>query len=301
MKTHERKGTDMDKGKRILLKTFWNTKGCVYTEPTPEEFAIAVREGYMFAETRNLSHEEVLTQLRWVVEQIDPKDVANAFLYSLSTRALEYRSAMGTYYYAKAVPAHEPHCATRCGWCSWMENYGDCRVQKTKYWEGPWWPKHTVENVSNFERYKFGGINHNQVQYALFDLMQFLRLSKVTPTKEDMRMMRDLLAAIAELPPTKKAGGYLDLLVKKKIIPSNRYEIRSLINILGLCGILSTEAHPCPEVEFRGYLGIDPPETRNDFAYPVCWWRASDGVNQERFRRVFGFDYSELYQSLDTV
>lgn len=284
----------MDKGKRILLKTFWNSRGYQYTDPTPEEFAIAVKEGYMFEQTRNLSHGEVLSGLRDAVAGIDPADVANAFLYSLSTRALEYRSAMGTYYYAKAIPEHEPHCAIRCGWCSWMENYCDFRIQKTKYREGPWWPKHTIENASNFERYKFGGRNHNQVQYALFDLTQFQKLPKVTPTEEDRRMLRELLAAIGELPPTKRAGGYRDLLVKKKIIPCNRYEISSLIDILGLCGILSTAEHPCPEVEFRGYLGIDPPEPRNDIAYPACWWRASDGVNTERFRRVFGFDYSEL-------
>ena len=175
-----------------------------------------------------------------------------------------------------------------------MENHCDFRVQKTKYREGPWMPKYTIENASNFERYKFGGRNHNQVQFALFDLTQFLKLPKVTPTEEDRRMLRELLAAIAELPPTKKAGGYRDLLVKKKIIPCNRYEISSLIDILGLCGVLSTAEHPCPEVEFRGYAGIDPPEARSDIAYPVCWWRASDGVNEARFRRVFGFDYSEL-------
>lgn len=284
----------VDKGKKILLKTFWNSQGYNYTDPTPEEFALAVLEGYMFEETRNLSHAETLSQLRQVVAQIDPADVANAFLYSLSTRALEYRSPMGTYYYANAVPEHASHSPTRCGWCNWTEGHCDFRVQKTKYREGPWWPKHTLENASNFERYKFGGRNHNQVQYALFDLTQFLKLPKVTPTDEDRRMLRELLGAIAELPPTKKAGSYRDLLVKKKIIPCNRYEISSLIDILGLCGILSTAEHPCPEVEFRGYLGIDPPELRSDIAYPVCWWRASDSVNEERFRKVFGFDYMDL-------
>lgn len=282
----------MDKGKRILLKTFWNDRG--YADPTPEEFAVAVKEGYMFEETRNFSHDETLSRLRRVVAQIDSADVANAFLYSLSTRALEYRSPMGTYYYAKAVPDHGQKTEKNCWWCNWMENHCDFRVLKTKYREGPWMPKYTIENASNFERYKFGGRNHNQVQYALFDLTQFLKLPKVTPTKEDRRMLRELLAAIAELPPTKKAGGYRDLLVKKKIIPCNRYEISSLIDILGLCGVLSTAEHPCPEVEFRGYAGIDPPEPRSDIAYPVCWWRASDGVNEARFRRVFGFDYSEL-------
>lgn len=284
----------MDKGKRILLKTFWNGAGYTYNDPTPEEFAIAVEEGYMFAETQNLSHEETLSQLRKVVAQIDPADVANAFLYSLSTRALEYRSAMGTYYYAKAVPEHEQPALQHCNCCNWTDEHCDFRVQKTKYGEISWWPKHTVENKSNFERYKFGGRNHNQVQYALFDLIQFLKLPSVTPTETDRAMFREILGSIQELEPRSKAGAYQELLVKKKIIPTNRIEISSLIDILGLCGILSTTEHPCPEVEFRGYLGIDPPEIHSDIAYPVCWWRARDGVNEARFRKVFGIDYREF-------
>lgn len=133
----------MDKGKRILFKTFWNDKG--YADPTPEEFSIAVKEGYMFEQTRNYSHEETLSGLREVVAQIDPADVANAFLYSLSTRALEYRSPMGTYYYAKAVPDHAQKSERCCYWCNWMENHCDFRVQKTKYREGPWMPKYTLK------------------------------------------------------------------------------------------------------------------------------------------------------------
>lgn len=284
----------MDKGKRILLKTFWNSDGYTYIDPTPEEFVVAVDEGYMFTETQNLSHDETLSQLRQVVSRIDPVDVANAFLYSLSTRALEYRSAMGTYYYAKAVPDHRANSYHHCGWCNWMQDYCDCRVQKTKYGEFDWEPKHTIENKSNFERYKFGGRNHNQVQYALFDLTQFLKLPKVTPTEVDYAMLREILRSITELEPRRKAGAYRELLLKKRIIPSSKIEISSLIDILGLCGVLSTVEHPCPEVEFRGYLGISPPEIRSDIAYPVCWWRAGDGVNEARFREVFGLDYRNL-------
>ena len=121
-----------------------------------------------------------------------------------------------------------------------------------------------------------------------------MKMPKVTPTDTDRAMLREMLHAIEELEPRKKAGAYRQLLVKKKIIPSNQYEISSLIDILGLCGILSTAEHPCPDVEFRGCLGIDPPEIRSDIAYPVCWWRAGDGINPERFRKVFGFDYREL-------
>ena len=283
----------MDKGKKVLFKTFWSSDGS-YREPTPEEFAIAVEQGYMFEETHNLSHEECLSQLRQVVEQIDPTDVANAFLYSLSTRALEYRSPMGTYYFAKAVPDHVPPKSWHCGYCNWTEEHCDFRVQKTKYGVFPWEPKHTIENYSNFQRYKFGGRRHSQVQYALFDLTQFLKMPKVTPTETDRAMFREILRSIGELEPRRKAGAYRDLLVKKKIIPSNKYEISSLIDMLGICGVLSTVEHPCPEVEFRGYNGIDPPEIRSDIAYPVCWWRAEDGVNRERFQKVFGFPYEEL-------
>lgn len=284
----------LDKGKKILLKTFWNSQGYNYTDPTPEEFALAVAEGYMFEGSHPLSHCDTLTALKEVVAQISPADVAGAFLYSLSTRALEFRSAIGSYWYARAVPDHEQAGSWCCPYCGWTEGYHDFRVQKTKYREGPWMPKHSMENSCNFHRYKFGGRHHNETPYALFDLQQFLKLPKVNPTETDYAMLRGILRAIDELEPKRKAGAYRDLLLKKKIIPCNRYEISSLIDILGLCGILSTVEHPCPDVEFRGRLGIDPPEIRSDIAYPVCWWHASDGVNEERFRVVFGFNYTDL-------
>ncbi len=284
----------MDKGRAVLFKTFAIRNGCDYTEPTPEEFVIAVAQGYMFEETHPLSHQDTLEALQQVILQIDPADVANAFLYSLSTRELAYRSALGSYWYAKAVPFHEPRVSHWCTYCGWIEGYGDNRIQKTKYYERKWMPKHTLENCCNYDRQKFGGCHHTETPYALFDLQQFMKMPKVTHTNEDRAMLREILYVIAELEPSKKAGAYRDLLHKKKIIPTNRDEISVLIDILGICGILSTVEHPCPDVEFRGRCGIDPPEIRNCFAYPVNWWRAKDGVNEERFLKVFGFPYKEL-------
>lgn len=284
----------MDQGRKILFKTFWNSSGYCYTDPTPEEFAIAVAEGYMFEETNPLSHQDTLIALQQVIQQIDSADVANAFLYSLSTRELAYRSAMGSYWYTKAVPIHGAVPPDWCQCCGWREEYHDHRTFKSRYGERSMWPKHTLENSCNFHRHKFGGRHHTEAPYALFDLQQFLKMPKVTPADADIAMLRQILHAITELEPRKKAGTYRDLLVKKKIIPTNKIEIESLIDILGLCGILSTAEHPCPDVEFRGRNGIYPPEMRNCFAYPVNWWRAQDGVNEERFLKVFGFPYQEL-------
>lgn len=284
----------MDQGRKILLKTFGNDTFAAYKEPTAEEFAIAVAEGYMFEETNPLTHRETLLALRKVVQQVSPVDVANAFLYSLSTRELAYRSAMGSYWYAKAVPFHGDPPAWRCAYCGWLEEYGDLRVQKTRYMVKDWMPRHTLENHCNFHRYKYGGGGYTDAPYALFDLQQFMKMPKVMPTLEDRALLREILCAIKELEPSQKASAYRDLLCKKKIIPCNKVEISYLLDMLGICGVLSTAEHPCPDVEFRGALGIDPPNIRNGFAYPVNWWCASDGVNEERFLKVFGFLYCDL-------
>ncbi len=265
----------MDRGKKILLKTFWGGGGYRYTDPTPEEYAIALEEGYLFPEVPRQSHEQMYAALQEVLPKIDPADVANAFLYSLSTRALEYRSALGSYYFAKAIPPHVSVKARACGICGW-ENW-QSRTTFGSY-----------ENFYNFERYKFGGRHHNEIGYALFDLTQFLNLPKVQPTEADKALLLRILAVAGELAPWQKAGDYRKLLVSQKIIPGNTMEISTLLDILGYCGILSTPEHPCPEVEFRGQFGIDPPEIRSEVAYPLCWWRGENGINQERLLRVFG-------------
>ena len=61
----------MDNGLKILLDTYWSSDG-------------------------------------WKLDcQIPKEDISNAFLYSLSTRKLEYRSALGSYWYAISIPKHE--------------------------------------------------------------------------------------------------------------------------------------------------------------------------------------------------
>lgn len=68
-----------------------------------------------------------------LVKKVDKNDVSNAFLYSLSTRRLEYRSILGSYYYAKAIKKHEilpdkegnPRNCYVCGWRKWSKEPND--------------------------------------------------------------------------------------------------------------------------------------------------------------------------------
>ena len=266
----------MDHGLKVLMETYWCSKGWRYKAPSDEDYAQAVAEGYMFHQTPVRTHDETLRDIQEILTKISPEDVANAFLYSLSTRQLQYRSALGSYYYALAIPEHSPTLPQTCYFCNWSS------MKPERY------------NVFNFMRYKWGGVSHTDPSYALFDLEQFLLLPKVTPTEADWAILKSILHAMEELPPSKKAGAYQALITKKKLLKSNKAEVQELLSILGICGVLSGKDAPCyceccVDVWHRA-----PKEHTNDYEYPVNWWHISDGVNEERFLKVFGFRYSEL-------
>lgn len=278
----------MEKGLKLLLETYWHSGGWRGKALTAEEFAQAKVEGYMFDPAPMLSHDETLQRLRCVLEKISAEDVANAFLYSLSTRQLQYRSALGSYYYASAIPEHKEDDQKHCCLCTWSRMGASLDGTNAPHRELSGY------NVFNFERYKWGGVRHTHPEYALFDLEQFLLLPKVTPTEEDWTILKSILHAIKEMQPHQKAGGYCELITKKKLLKSNKSEVEALLNILGICGILSSEDKPCYCDHFAREGQRYPQELTNDYAFPINWWRASHGVNEKRFKKVFGFEYSEL-------
>lgn len=254
-----------------------------------EQRSLAKEQGYLFDYPKYETHEEALKRNHQLVEQTDPRDVANAFLFSLSTRKLEYRSALGSYYYAKAVSNHDLmngnnetgtganascHCYY-CGWSAWKKAPG-------KYEQG------TALNEFNYQRYKYGGIQHTRLNYALFDLEQFAKLPKVVSTEEDRQIFGRILAGVGQLNHSDKVGKLRDWIIKAKLFRTNQSEVSVLLNILGICGILAGPKYPAYEEYFANEYERAPVEHNNDFAYPVNRWRAMDGVNAQRVEEIFG-------------
>lgn len=257
---------------------------------TEEELAIAKRQGYLFDYPKFESHSESLNRRYDLLSHLDPKDIANAFLFSLSTRKLEYRSALGSYYYLSAVPEHDfmkshnetfaaagVHCYL-CGWSAW-ETIPSRQSIKIGY------------NFYNWLRYKYGGspIGSIEINYALFDLERFSELPKVTPTEEDIQIFRDILSCVDCLNGSDKAGKLRDKITKARIIKSNKDELSVLLGELGICGILASNDFPTYDTYFANEYERDPVEHKNDFAYPVNRWHARDGINTEKLNAVFGF------------
>lgn len=270
----------MKNGLNILVDSYWANGGWKDGTISKEDFQQAKKEGFMFDYPEFKTHDEVLKKLELVLSRINPDDVANAFLYSLSTRKLEYRSALGSYYYAKAIPKHKleenvNHCYL-CGWYAWKKSPSEYDLK-------------TGINVFNFERYKFGGVRHTSLDYALFDLEQFLKLPKVTPNDEDKKMLCKLLKCINNLEGNEKINKLRDVIIKEKIIKCNRNEVDVILDILGICGILQNKTFPCYEEKFVDEYERAPIEYKNDFTYPANRWCSKDGINYKRFEKIFKY------------
>ncbi|MBQ8975311.1 MAG: hypothetical protein IJ072_06280 [Oscillospiraceae bacterium] len=268
----------MEKGKKILMNSFWSSSGWKGGKVSEEDFDIAREAGFMFDYPQYETHAETLSKLDTLLAEIDPVKVSNAFLYSLSTRRLDYRSALGSYYYAVAIPKHglsqdKTHCYL-CGWYAWKREPNE-------------YEKRLGLNVFNFERHKWGGVRHTSLDYAVFDLQQFLKLPEVKPAGEDIDILRKILSCAESLKEHEKVGALRTAVLKEKILKTNRNELGSLLDELGICGILAGDEYPSYEDRFVDEYNRAPEEYKNDFAYPVNRWRAGDGVNRERLKEIF--------------
>lgn len=276
----------INKGLNILFNTYWSTNGWKDGTISKEDFEYAKNEGYMFDYPTYETHDNSLKKVNDLLTKINVAEVSNAFLYSLSTRKLEYRSVLGSLFFAKAIPKHEidigygqtrkNHCYL-CGWDVWHKCPNQYEIN------------HGL-NVLNFERYKFGGVRHTSLNYVLFDLEQFLKLPKTLPTDEDRNILEKILDCVNKLNSKDKAGKLRDLILKEKIFKTNKNEVSIILNILGICGILSSKEFPSYEEKFVNEYYRDPIEHKNDFAYPINRWCASDGINYDKFKEIFSYN-----------
>jgi hypothetical protein len=265
----------------VLFATYWT--GSVWRDwksrfTPPDDFEYAKRAGVMFDPVR-LSHDAIVRRAVVVIRTVERRAVADAFVVSLSSRRLELRSALGSFAVLQHFPQHK-----------------DPRAQVKFFRKGDPCPvcgelNRAVEvvdlNVLNFERFKWGGVRHDEPLYASLDLGLFQQLPGVTPVAADIAVLKGLLRAI-EAAPMETSSAKLEKHLAK-VFESNKTERDKVLCILGLCGILGTPAHPGYMRKFVPYSERDLPGRRFvDMQYPACWWQRSDGINQEAVAYWFG-------------
>jgi len=250
------------KALKILLDLYWSTRGWKYKHIiSAEDFFYARTAGLMF-DPALLTHQSVIARVRAAAKALDPVQVGSAFLASLSSRRLELRSALGSYAVARHFPEHEYHeLAYNCFICGWHRSLFPLVDQ----------------NVLNFERYKWGGVRHENPEYIAFDLEQFAKVEPSKPTVEDIEIMNHILLIVRQCEPDMQASDLVKRLAGK--FKSNKAERQAMLQILGYCGILQREDFPG---YFKSFVFHDDRKTRSSYwTYPICWWRGVDGISQD--------------------
>jgi hypothetical protein len=264
------------KARKILFTQHWNAWGWRNDERlniSPEDLAYAKAKDMMF-DPVDMDHDALVAALITERDKIDPLTVGRAFLASLSSRRLDLRSALGSYAVARDFPDHRfdpaasallPTGNRLCGHCEYC-------VLKT--------PEPINLNVLNFQRFKFGGLRFDQLEYMWFDLWRFNQTEQINPTEEDHALMRAILDTIAQVPPDRR------LTVARKtltgVFKSNSSERRVLCDILAIAGLLQPKDQPS---YLDGFVRLEDREHSglhfDDYSYPAGLWHGRDGINPD--------------------
>lgn len=268
------------RAKEILFRTYWSGSG--WTDPRqrhtdPDDLAYAEARGLMF-EPASFSHDECLAAILRLHEGMPLALPARAFVSSLSSRRLDWRSGLASYHLARLLAPH-PYTPVECGRSFGpsgevthvSHTCGACRDANGGIIGSQDYDRVDL-NVLNFERLKWGGVRHGRLEYTWLDLRELARTDAPEPNERDISILNDVLAVVA----ASEAGDTAGTLEKrlKPVMGGSKDERRILIEILACVGVLQ------PRSDDR------PVHARSDWQYAACW-RGEDGYSEAAARRYF--------------
>ena len=94
----------------------------------------------------------------------------------------------------------------------------------------------------NFERIKFGGVRHSKLLYNMLDLELLSKLEVPEPTREDIEILKAVLAVLAAL-ASSEVGDWAGAVRRrfKPLLKTNKDELGGLLEILTLAGVCRLE------------------------------------------------------------
>jgi hypothetical protein len=240
-----------------------------------EDFIYAKENGIMFDQEK-IPHNDICQRIKSAMTKIEKKEVVDAFLYSLSTRDLKYRSFLASYCIGKSLAEHEFETSPK-------PNERICAVCGLEYHEF----ENPIDfNIINYFKYKSGSCSDNLIA-VMFDLEQFTKFPRVKPNEEDY----EILIKIKEKIENADASCRIAQLNKNvsKTIQSNEEERLGIIETLGIIGILHDNQHFGYADKYVTYLEREHTSNRfDDVGYPARWWQGKFGVDLEKWDYWFG-------------
>lgn len=261
---------------RVLTRTFWSAAGWRIPPVLPDEATLERMKiaGIMFDSEDPTGHDGWVERARAAAQRVTLSQVRDAFLASLTSRRLDLRSALSSYIIARSLPDHsfvstdEVAVQPRCSVCDMVAK-----------------PNEDL-NILNFQRFKWAGVGKLSISYIAFDLEQFERAPKLAPSGADLTLAEDLFDFIRSCPPTTTPSKLAHAL---HLLPGNKAERGTFIDTLGIVGILGVPEAPGFLTRFIKPADREFPNRRFvEDEYPVCWWTAANGVNDQELLEVLG-------------
>lgn len=264
----------------LTQKYFAN--GCVDTnlvkyvnaKPTsPEEMKILVQAGLGFPVV-SMSHDAAVEKCFSAFRPKHKDKFARLFTAGLGNARPDLRSGLPAFAMMKSMPVHrfQSNQAGFCEVCASLE-------------------KKSALDLTGLsrDRYFVGGLTLVPQPFEFqFFLSQHEALADETPSAQDIDLLVTVLN-IARCAEQDYTAAKLQKLIKNiTALKLDNQQARSLVETLGICGVLQTDKH-------RGYLerwtnpGLSPHKTHSsDWAYPVDFWTGKDGVNEKAVDFWFG-------------
>jgi hypothetical protein len=225
-----------------------------------EELAYARKMGVV-VEDQPITHDQAIDILEQVFETVSLKDAAQAFLYSLSSRDVDYRYTLASFVYAR----------------SWL-SFDQGQAEET--------PEKLTGSFFNWVKHKGGGI-WGTIGKPIFYLEQFAPMERRTASDADVEILRSILELADSMEDEASGAALATAIHTAKLLPCNQAEALGIVETLGICGILDAPGHPGFLHSFTPPLERDTGDLRQSLSYPLNWWRGADGVNWENAAGVF--------------
>lgn len=225
-----------------------------------EELAYA-REMGVVVEDRPITYDQALDVLTRCFDAVSLEDAAQAFLYSLSSRDMDYRYILASFVYARS-------------WFSFDRGQAEEVPQKL------------TGSFFNWVKHKGGGI-WGTIGKPIFYLEQFTSMERRAASDVDVEIVRSILELADSMEDEASSTALATAIRTSKLLPCNQAEAVGIVETLGICGILDAPGHPGFLHSFTPPLERDTGDLRQSLSYPLNWWHGADGVSWENAVGVF--------------
>ncbi|MBQ3920476.1 MAG: immunity 26/phosphotriesterase HocA family protein [Oscillospiraceae bacterium] len=250
------------------------------------DMANAVKKGLLLPPAA-MTHDEIIAEIKTLSARISVEAAAKAFLYSLSSGDMRYRSAISSLLWAKALPEHELRSdgVERTEWrtpscmiCGCVHGFtGAEEIDPNEYDVFRYLPPKQYGREPDF----------TSAEYVLNDLREFEKLPDAEPKDEDFRILGSMLSCVGEVKSHNKDVALLGEIKNRKILDATGNAIHCILGILSVCGILESEEHKGFLHSFTDHSEHGPGRDGLSF-YPLNFWRGKDGMNYDAVDEIFG-------------